>query len=125
MCLTIFALISLATARADKLLSDEAARMVLGYYEADTLAEHIFAELNAANSVPARVLDIDITKTQDSEQGQTLVSFSCPVNERKELLVELNYDGGEYSILAWRLNDTVLWDSSQGKQLYEGTGLNK
>jgi len=118
LCLTIFTLITLTTASAEKRLSDEAARMVLGYYEADTLAEHVYAEIMASGRPPSSVLGVDINVTEAN--GQTLVSFVCPVNDRKELAVELAYDGTNYEITVWKLNDTVEWDSGNNRTFFEG-----
>ncbi|MCL2163360.1 MAG: hypothetical protein FWH55_02985 [Oscillospiraceae bacterium] len=50
LCLTILALISHVSADNDKALSDAEAKMVIGYYNADVLAERVVAELNALTS---------------------------------------------------------------------------
>ena len=50
LCLTVLALISHVSADNDKALSDAEAKMVIGYYDADVLAERIVAELIALTS---------------------------------------------------------------------------
>ena len=45
LCLTVFALLSLSTVRADQRLSDASARAVQAYYAADCQAQEILARL--------------------------------------------------------------------------------
>jgi hypothetical protein len=112
LCLTIFALISLSTAFSSKSLTDEAADMVVGYYRADTLAEEILARLTAAGEIPGSILGIDINTAQmEDEYGDpyTFVSYSCPVNDRKGLAVELKFNGEGFRVVSWCLINTMEW----------------
>ncbi|MCL2703737.1 MAG: hypothetical protein FWE91_09040 [Defluviitaleaceae bacterium] len=116
-------MITLAQATADRNLSDEAARMMVNYYEADTLAEHVLAELLAAHQIPGRVLGVDIfAEEMESTEGNvyTFVSYACPVNEIKELAVELAFDDAGHEILLWSLRDTTEWVPENEIQFFEG-----
>jgi hypothetical protein len=128
--LTIFSLISLSTASADKNLTDEAADVVVSYYAADTMAEQVFAQILAANSIPENVkvlnslseeIIIDI-QTEEMEQTEgeayTQVIFECPVNDRKVLFVELAFYAEGYRIIRWTMRDTEEWTPINEIQLH-------
>ena len=51
LCLTVFALLSLSTVRADVRLSEASAQAVSGYYQADCQAEAILARLRSGDQV--------------------------------------------------------------------------
>ena len=52
LCLTVFALLSLSTVRADVRLSEASAQAVSGYYQADCQAEAILARLRSGELPP-------------------------------------------------------------------------
>lgn len=91
LCLTIFSLLSLSTALADRRLSDAAADSVQAYYEADAAAEEIYARLRAGE-VPARV----------QVQGDTY-AYTCPVSEKQQLQVLLQLENDTWTVLQWQL----------------------
>lgn len=101
LCLSIFALLSLSAASADKALADVAVRMVKGYYEADTLAECILAEIPEAG---ANVRGINTYAVED-----VVVMFSCPISDTKELYVEAEIIDGSYNIRKWQMQNANVW----------------
>ena len=90
LCLTVFALLSLSTVQAEKRLSDKAAQAVEDYYRADLEAETIFARLRAGETVP------DVMVTDD------LYRYQCSVSENQTLLVELQKDEDQWTVLRWQ-----------------------
>ena len=90
LCLTVFALLSLSTVQAEKRLSDKAAQAVEDYYRADLEAETIFARLRAGETVP------DVMVTDD------LYRYQCHVSENQTLLVELQKDEDQWTVLRWQ-----------------------
>ena len=90
LCLTVFALLSLSTVQAEKRLSDKAAQAVEDYYRADLEAETIFARLRAGETVP------DVMVTDD------LYRYQCHVSENQTLLVELQKDEDQWTVLCWQ-----------------------
>jgi hypothetical protein len=68
LCLTVFAMLSLSTAQAERRLSDTSAAAARAYYAADLEAEEIFARLRAGEQVDA------VTRT-----GSTY-SYSCSIS---------------------------------------------
>lgn len=110
LCLTIFSLLSLSTALADRRLSDAAAESVQAYYEADTLAEEIYARLRAGE-MPEQV----------QVRGSTY-AYACPVSETQQLQVCLQQDNNTWTVLQWQLvtietehtdADLPVWDGGE------------
>lgn len=90
LCLTVFAVLSLSTAKAGDNLSLSSEASVKAYYEADTEAEEILAVLRRG----------DFMEGVEEEDG--VYSYSCPINERTSLFVEVEIDGSDYRILRWQ-----------------------
>jgi hypothetical protein len=112
LCLTIFALITLASAENDKAMSNAEAKLVKGYYQADTLAELILSDIIEAMPIPDIVRGIEIeSKRQDDIY---IVTFSCPISDRKELYVQVAVYDDYYYILAWHMRNTVKWEADPG-----------
>lgn len=91
LCLTVFTLLALSTAEAEKRLSDAAAEAAAAYYEADLKAEEIFARLRAGEH-PSGV----------SEAGG-LYSYTCPVTEHQTLMVQLQKEQDSWRVLRWQV----------------------
>lgn len=110
LCLTVFSLITYVVAGNDKALVDAEASLVIGYYEADALAEHILAEILISDPIPEAVRGIDIDIDQHEFQGAKSVRFLCPISDNKELYVHVVIREGFYDILTWRMRDTDDWE---------------
>ena len=109
LCLTVFALISYTAAGNDKALSDVEAYLVKNYYEADTLAECILAELLAADTIPDSIRGVNIEAQWDPELEAETAEFSCTISDEKELYVKMAFYVDSYDILSWRMRDTGTW----------------
>ena len=107
LCLSMFSVITFSQASADKALADAAARMSLGYYEADTLAERVLAQLRSADCYYGLILGVDVSVTNLG--GIYEVYFSIPVTEEKELVVEAVIREDDCEILVWKMRDTNTW----------------
>lgn len=118
LCLTIFALISLTSANAEKKTADRMEGIVTGYYEADTLAERILAEILAAEEIPDEAGGVEITTSQAG--GAKYAIFYCPVSGTMELYVEVAIYEGHYDILHWEMQDTGVWEIDGGINLWDG-----
>ncbi len=90
LCFTVFAVLSLSTAKAGDQLSLASERSVQEYYAADTEAESILAALRRGDFV------------EGVEEEDSVYAYSCPVNERTRLFVEARINGSEYEILRWQ-----------------------
>lgn len=110
LCLTVFALLSLSSAQADKRLSDASLESLAAYYEADLAAEKVYARLRTGE-IPAGV-----------EINDNTYSFVCPITDRQSLHVTVINDAESWSILRWQAvaepepSDNVLsvWSGGEG-----------
>ena len=107
LCMTVFSLLSLSSALADRRLSDAAAAGVQAYYEADAQAEALFARLRAGELPPQVTAD------------GALFSYACPVSEKQQLQVQLQNENDTWTVLQWQLTaaenesqdaDLPVWD---------------
>lgn len=108
LCLTIFALLSLSTVRADLRLADAAAKSVTDYYAADLEAQTILARLRAGER-PEGV----------SAEGD-IYSFTCPVSDTQNLEATVLLDGTEYRILRWRTVPAQDWQTDDTLDIWDG-----
>ena len=110
LCLTVFALLSLSTARADARLSAANAAATTNYYEADRQAEAIFARLRSG----------------DRPEGVTIrgdeYSYSCPITAQQTLQVTLKLDAEGWTILQWQAVSTGDWEPESGPGVWDGEG---
>jgi len=120
LCLTVFALISYTSARNDKALSDVEEQLVIKYYEADTLAECILAELLAADTIPGSVLGVNISARWDTELGARTAEFSCIMSDDRELNIKVALRGDSYDILNWKMRNTGTWQIDDSLSVWLG-----
>jgi len=106
LCLTVFALISLAAASNDKVMADKAADIVKGYYEADALAERVLAEI-LLGSADDTVLGVEVSAEYDTYVKY--VTFACPISDKKELFVKAAIYRETCDVLEWSMRDVGSW----------------
>ncbi len=109
LCLTIFALLGLSTVQADKRLAEASSEAVKKYYEADTRAEIILAQLRQG-IVPEGV-----------EREGDIYRYQCEVSSVQELHVEVQIIGDKYEILRWQLVSTTEWEEDDSLNLWSGS----
>jgi hypothetical protein len=112
LCLTVFALISLSSVKNDKALTDSNVKLVKAYYEADTLAECILADI-MSGGLQETVRGIEITTGFDMDIFADTVSFDVPILNDKVLHVAaaFGFDGTE--ILIWSMRDLREWHENE------------
>ena len=91
LCLSVFALLSLSTALAQKRLADASVQTVQAYYAADLRAEEIFSRLRAGETVEGVQV-----------QGERYC-YRCEVTEYQTLEVELQREGEQWRICRWQV----------------------
>lgn len=109
LCLTIFALLGLSTVQADRRLAGASQEAVKNYYEADTQAEIILAQLRQG-------LDVD-----GVEKNGEVYGYRCHVSDVQELQVEVKISGDTYEILRWQLKSTAEWEEDESLNLWNGS----
>ena len=108
LCLTVFALLSVSTAQANRRLSEQTVQAVEEYYAADCRAEEILAEIRAGKTPEGVTLSGDI------------YSYTCPISETQALAVTVRAEGGNYEILRWQAVSTVDWAGDDSLPIWDG-----
>lgn len=90
LCLTVFALLSLGSVQAERRLADAAVQSVTDYYEADLMAEQIFARLRSGET-------IDGVREADG-----IYEYKISISNRQTLAVRLQKVGEDWNVLLWQ-----------------------
>lgn len=114
MCLTVFSVLTLATADREYKLSEMTAWNAAEYYRADRNATVITAALKNGGSLPA---DIYAEIVWDGDTA----SFQLPMGDSQALDVALSVRGGSYEILRWQTVYTGSWEPDEFLDLWDGT----
>lgn len=109
LCLTVFALLSLTTIRADERLSEASAKAVSDYYTADFEAERIFAELRAGEWSDCVSIDGNI------------YSYECPISETQSIFVELELSGNSFTVLRWQAASSAQVEFDENLPVWDGS----
>jgi hypothetical protein len=108
LCLTVFAMLSLATVQADRRTADAAAQAVQDYYAADSEAEKILAELRTG------------TLPENVSEANGVYSYACAISDTQTLAVQVQADGANYRILQWQAVSTADWEPETGITVWNG-----
>lgn len=116
LCLTVFALLSLTTVRADIRLADASAQAVSDYYAADCQAQEILARLRAGETPDG------VTWSSPMEGGETEYSYTVSISNTQELQVEvLVWPDGRWSVQRWQAAAAGGWEIDEGLEVWDGT----
>jgi hypothetical protein len=115
LCLTIFAVLSLVTARSERALAERHAEAVTNYYAADCLAAEVYDALSKAGDLPESVLGVSVSKPSVSS-----LSYTVPIDGDRELCVLLRREGDTLRILEWREAATGEWEPDTRIRVWEG-----
>lgn len=109
LCLTVFALLSLSTVRADQSIQQASVRAVTDYYAADRAAEEVLSRLRTGQR-PQGV----------AEQGEGHYTYTCPISDRQQLAVEVLVTGETYTVLRWQAVSTLDWQADEALEVWNG-----
>ena len=113
LCLTFISAFAFRSAQTEYNYSERYSQSVVEYYKADSDATQILASLVKAGNIYEEVEKLNIQGAgvvfSEINRNTYTFSYNCPVNESLTLHIELEKSGKEWSILAWRLEDTQLW----------------
>ena len=115
LCLTVFALLSLTTVRADGRLSEASAQAVRDYYAADCEAQEILARL--LNGETPEGVEI-------SGSGLEYAGYTVPISETQDLQVEVILRGvadRDYVVTRWQAVPAGQWIPEEDLDLWDGT----
>lgn len=115
LALTVFALLSLSTVKADVRLANTAANAVTDYYAADGKAQAVLARLRSGE-MPE---DVALTAMLN-ENGGVNYYYAVPISATQELQVEVLVEGTRYEILRWQAAPSVEWEGNDGFIIWDG-----
>ena len=107
--LTIFSLITFVVAQNDIALVQAQSELVVSYYEADSVAEKVLAELLDAGVLPNSVNGVDIGRMWNEERQSESIFFFCRINETKKLFVDVIVEEDTIDILSWSMYNIDEW----------------
>lgn len=118
LCLIVFALLSLSTAKADSTLSKKSVDAVAAYYKADLQAEEILAELRQNNFYCNG--NRNSNSNSNSNAKNVVRTYSCPIDDKQELQVEVEMGKDTYHIKKWKKVYTGEWKPDDTMDVWEG-----
>lgn len=122
LALTIFALLSLSTVRADGRLSEASAQAVQNYYAADCKAQAVLAWLRTGEGSPDVPEDFTVTTSirEYPDHSETVHAYTIPISDTQELQVEVRMDGAnDFEILRWQAAPVGDWEIDEGIELWD------
>lgn len=123
LCLTVFALLSLSTVRANERLSEASAQAAADYYAADCQAQAVLAWLRTGEVNPGDIPEDFLMSTTISDypdHSETVHSYACPISDTQELQVEVCVrDDGSWTVLRWQAVPIGEWEES-GVEIWDG-----
>ncbi|MCI9242001.1 MAG: hypothetical protein HFF43_01310 [Lawsonibacter sp.] len=120
LALTVFALLSLSTVRADVRLGDATEKMVSSYYAADVKAQEILAKLRTGAPLPEDV-EFEATISDYPDHSETIFSYSIPISDTQELQVEVLVEpDGSYQVRRWQAAAVGDWTFDDSLDLWDG-----
>ena len=124
LALTIFALLSLSTVRADGRLSEAASKAVQDYYAADCEAQAILAWLRTGegreNLQVPEDFEMNTAIINYAGHSETIHYYALPISDTQELQVEVRVDGAnDWEILRWQAVPVGDWEIDEGIDLWD------
>lgn len=120
LCLTVFALLSLSTVRADLRLAQRSRQAVQDYYAADAQAQEILARLRTGAPLPEGV-SVETVSVDYADHGEEIHSYTVPIADTQELQVEVRMDApDDYEVLRWQVVNTGEWSFDGGLEIWDG-----
>lgn len=115
LCLTIFAVLSLITARNELTLAQKSADSITAYYEADLKAVEIYDALAGAlrGEAEFRAEDFGVEVSFYFLDGGSYNTYSIPVDDRQELRVVLLEEEDGMSVVSWIVAENGSWAADQ------------
>jgi len=121
LCLTVFSLITFYVAGNDKTLADAKAEAVVSYYEADTRAEAILAEILSMQDIPDKINDTPIFSEYADDNKTEIIYFQVPISDVSAIYVNVARGEETYNILSWKMIFTDEWNRDDSLNLWPGT----
>lgn len=119
LALTVFAMLSLSTVRADERLGAASAKAVEDYYAADCRAQEILACLRTGADLPDGAA-VESSTARYADRVVETVSYAVPISETQELHVTVTLDGSAYTVLRWQAAPAGQWEIDEDLDIWDG-----
>ena len=122
LALTVFALLSLSTVRADVRLGDTAAQAVKDYYAAEMKAQEVLAQLRDGGRGAVSEYAVLEMYAMYPDGCETTYSYTIPISENRslEVTVAVSPDGTDYSVQRWESVYTGDWVFDDSLYVWDG-----
>lgn len=125
LCMSIFAVLSLTTAKAELRLSEKSAQAIKDYYAADLICMERIQRLQdlldqGAGSSGIVAETMVFGGTAAIRDGIVHIEFSQPIMDGQDLRVELAVANGNVSIVGWKSVDVGPWEPDYSLNVWEG-----
>ena len=126
LCLTIFAALSFATAGYEQRLADKYADAAEAYYNADGVAEELYAQIYALlqQEHDADVLEAKLAELQVAVEygdNRKWLHYSVPVDDTQMLRVTLLWAEHTLNIEQWRVDAAAQWEYEETLSVWDGS----
>ena len=119
--LVVFSALSIATSKADLTLSQKSSSGIKAFYEADSAAEEMMADISAAVSESDgwRALLTENGCSVSEVSGGSIIGYTVPIDENRKLDVELFLDtAGKLTRTLWQVVPAKEWVPDESLNLY-------
>lgn len=117
LCLTVFALLSLSTVRADLRLAETSRQAIADYYAADAAAQETLTKLRRGEQVEG----VEVVSVEYEDHCEEFYTYAIPVSDTRELRVEVRIDAPDsYEVLRYQVVGTGEWSSGGGLDIWDG-----
>ena len=118
LALTVFALLSLSTVRADVRLGDTAAQAVKDYYAADVRAQEILAQIRSGQ--PTEEVEMEVSMIHYPDLVIRIYTYAVPISDTQTLQVQVQVEGEDYTVLRWQSAPAGEWEADTSLDLWDG-----
>jgi len=125
LCLTVFAVLTFVSAKAEKKLADKAAAAVSAYYVADGRGEDMLSSCRqyltqghdaASLSKWAQTAGYTVKE----QNGRYYISHAETIDDRQELQIVLAASNNRLEVLRWQVTDKVIWQPDESLPVWQG-----
>ena len=112
LCLTVFSILSLVSARAQAALAEKSADSVSSYYKADSIACDIYQDIK--NDVISD--NVELFFMADGNY----YFYEVPIDESQILSVVIKQLYDSYEVLTWKVIYTADWNADENLNVWDG-----
>ena len=118
--LSIFTTIVYMSATMEERLIQGEIERIKAFYEADTLAEQVLAEILQDSTYLTYVLGVEISAEWDRDLLAERIMFSIPIPDTAELFVEVVIFENSYKIYSWVVRQVTEWELDDRLNVWPG-----